>query len=169
MMKKNPYYYVGVNPTVDLVIINTNDEVLLIKRSRTSEACPGMYALPGGFIDSSARKGDSWERGLETPKEAALRELKEETNLILDLNSPLIFIGEYEGNNRDPRDNKESWSKSYAFFYKINLVIYNEQKKNIRGMDDAEEARWVPIAQALKMSLAFDHHIILENSLLFNN
>ncbi|MBY0412528.1 MAG: NUDIX hydrolase, partial [Bdellovibrionales bacterium] len=82
-MKKNPYYYIGENPTVDLIVINPFDEVLMIKRSSKSEACPSMIAFPGGFINSTAPKGDLWSAGAETPEEAGKRELEEETNLKL--------------------------------------------------------------------------------------
>jgi ADP-ribose pyrophosphatase YjhB (NUDIX family) len=79
--KVNPYFYEGENPSVDLIIINPLNEILLIKRSSSAEACPGMLALPGGFIDSKAQSGSYWQEDLETPKMAALRELAEETNL----------------------------------------------------------------------------------------
>ena len=49
-MKK--LYFDGPNPTVDLIILNHENKVLLIKRASTAEACPAMWALPGGFVDS---------------------------------------------------------------------------------------------------------------------
>ena len=76
---KNNYYYKGANPTVDLIIINPNNEVLLIKRSESSPACPGMWAIPGGFVDTNAKQNESWTEGMETPEQAAIREVKEET------------------------------------------------------------------------------------------
>ncbi len=164
--KVNPYFYEGVNPTVDLIIINPLNEILLIKRSLTSEACPGMMAFPGGFIDSSALEGSFWIDGLENPKSAALRELKEETNLKLESFVELQLVGEFEGNNRDPRDNSISWSKTHAFFYRIGDKTYLSQKDFIRGMDDADEAKWIPITEAQQMNLAFDHNSILEKALV---
>ena len=158
----NPYFYEGENPTVDLIIVNPMDEVLLIKRSSKSAACPGMFAFPGGFVDSSALEGNFWMDGLETPRLAALRELHEETNLVLDKNVELKFVGEFVGNNQDPRDNVMSWSKSHVFYYQIDEKTYESQKKFIRGMDDAEQAKWVPLKEARLMKLAFDHNKILE-------
>lgn len=161
----NCFYYEGENPTVDLVVLNPEDEVLLIRRSVNAAACAGMMAFPGGFIDSRAKEGERWCPGLESPKVAALRELCEETNLKLEEQTDILFVGEYVGNNRDPRDNKISWSKTHAFVYRIDQKTFNEQKDLIRGMDDADEARWVPLAEAIGMSLAFDHNQILQDAL----
>lgn len=160
----NCFFYEGVNPTVDLVVINPSDEVLLIRRSQNATACAGMMAFPGGFIDSEAKELEEWRPGLESPKEAALRELEEETNLKLK-GAEIIFIGEYVGGGRDPRDNKTSWSKTHAFVYRIDQQTFDQQKNFIRGMDDADEAKWVPIAEARAMKLAFDHRVILEDAL----
>ena len=159
----NPYYYEGVNPTVNLIVINHKNEILLIKRSVNSEACSGMLAFPGGFIDSIAHQGRSWVEGLETPIEAAFRELAEETNLKIDANAPLVFVGNYMGNNRDPRDNDISWSKTYAFYFQIDEKTFLEQEGSIRGMDDADEAIWISLDTAFNMKLAFDHNLILKD------
>ncbi len=162
---KNNYYYKGANPTVDLIIINPNNEVLLIKRSESSPACPGMWAIPGGFVDTNAKQNESWTEGRENPEQAAIREVKEETNL--ELNNPnLSFIGCFEGGGRDPRDNNESWSKSYAFLHFIDREVFESQKDKIRGMDDADTATWISIEEAKKLTLAFDHNKILEAALI---
>ncbi|MGZ3807898.1 MAG: ADP-ribosylglycohydrolase family protein, partial [Bacteriovorax sp.] len=163
--KINSYFYTGENPTVDLIVINPHNEVLLVRRSSKSEASPGMMAFPGGFIDSDALEGERWKSGVETPKEAALRELQEETNLKLDPFAHLIFIGEYSGNNRDPRDNDISWSKSHVFLYRIDEKTFLEQKDSIKGLDDADEAKWLPVEEVRGMKLAFDHNKILEDAL----
>lgn len=165
MMKKNPYYYLGENPTVDLIVINPHREVLMIVRSLKSEACPGMLAFPGGFIDSEAKKGEHWQSGLETPRQAALRELAEETNLILEAQTELTPVGVYVGNKRDPRDNDLSWSKSYAFLFLIDQEMFDKQKDQIVGMDDADEAKWIELQVLRSLPLAFDHNIILEDAL----
>lgn len=165
MKKKNSYYYLGVNPTVDLIVINPHSEVLMIVRSLNSEACPGMLAFPGGFIDSQAKKGERWKSGLETSRQAALRELAEETNLILGAETELTPVGVYIGNKRDPRDNDLSWSKSYAFLFLIDQEMFDKQKDQIVGMDDAEQAKWIKLQVLRSFQLAFDHNIILEDAL----
>lgn len=166
-MNKNPYYYLGENPTVDLIVVNPLQEILMIRRRADSAACPGMLAFPGGFIDSDALAGSYWKAGKETPEVAAIRELSEETNLKLNQETELTLVGVYVGNNRDPRDSELSWSKSYAFYYRIDLETFNQQKKNIKGLDDAEAAYWIPVVDLKNLSLAFDHNIILENALRY--
>lgn len=166
-MKKNPYFYKGVNPTVDLIVVNPHGEILMITRSRNSEACPGMLAFPGGFIDSDAKDREQWRPGLETPEKAAMRELAEETNLVLDESAKLQFVGKYEGNERDPRDNPESWSRSYAFIYFIDDEQFQKQKNHIVGLDDAEHAQWIELSKLRQMKLAFDHNKILEDAMKF--
>ncbi|RPJ78141.1 MAG: NUDIX hydrolase [Alphaproteobacteria bacterium] len=164
-MNKNPYFYIGENPTVDLIVINPDDEVLMITRSKNSAACPGMLAFPGGFIDSRARQNEVWKEGLETPHQAALRELAEETNLRLESNTELISVGVYVGNSRDPRDSSLSWSKTYAFLHRIDHDTYEIVKDKIQGQDDADEAKWIKVSELRKMKLAFDHNLILEDAL----
>jgi ADP-ribosyl-[dinitrogen reductase] hydrolase len=163
----NSFFYEGENPTVDLIVVNPESEILLIKRSSKAAACAGMMAFPGGFIDSNAAYGENFKEGKETPEEAAIRELAEETNLNLPKNASLVLVGEYCGNDRDPRDNKISWSKTHAFLFRIDQKIYEEQKNTIRGMDDADEAEWVPLKKAITMKLAFDHNSILNDALKF--
>lgn len=160
----NTYYYTGPNPTVDLAIINPLNQILLIERSKDTIACPGQLALPGGFIDSTAKKNEMWNTGkTEEPMDAAIRELAEETNLILPENTILNIIGVYQGNQRDPRDNTISWSMSHAFMYQISTEMFEKQKNNIKGMDDAVNAAWYDIDDIKNMNLAFDHNIIIND------
>lgn len=164
----NPYYYIGVNPTCDLIILNPENKILLIKRNANAPACPDQWALPGGFIDTTAKKGEVWIQNLETPKQAALRELKEETNLTLPDNIIILPIGVYEGNNRDPRDNPISWSKSHAFFAAIDAKTYLEQKGTIEPLSDAAQTKWFSFDEVhqIKDQIAFDHIKIIEDAKL---
>jgi mutator protein MutT len=56
-----------------VVLLDSNNSVLLLKRHKTSRFAPEKWGLPGGKI----------EKG-ETPREAALREMEEETSLVID-------------------------------------------------------------------------------------
>lgn len=154
-------YFLKENLTCDLFILNPSQEILLIKRSDTAEACPGKWALPGGFVDTTAKRNEVWLEGTETPAQAALRELKEETNLSLPLDSKILEIGIFEGGGRDPRDSEERWTKSFAYFYQIPDNIYKEQKHNIRGLDDASEAKWFSLDKINVLDIAFDHRDII--------
>lgn len=164
-MKKNPYYYLGANPTCDLVVVSPEDKLLFAKRSEKSDACPSEWALTGGFINTLAQKGEYWLAGFEEPKDAAKREAGEETNLILDEKTIILPVGVYEGNQRDPRDNEVSWSKSHAFFVKLDEKTFLEQCDKLVGQDDVELVGWFTIEEALEMKLAFDHSKILHDAL----
>jgi 8-oxo-dGTP diphosphatase len=62
------HFYHNPLPSVAILGVNEQDEILLVKRG--IEPDKGRWALPSGFIEVG-----------ETPEEAVLRELKEETGL----------------------------------------------------------------------------------------
>jgi 8-oxo-dGTP diphosphatase len=166
---EQPFWRPGVNPTIDIVVFKNDGQlkVLLIKRSATSKADPNKYAFPGGFHDTNQPKGQPWSDDRESKRQAAFRELAEETGLwIPTLNDIMQLVGSYQGGGRDPRDNQESWSKTTAF-----AVMLPEEFNNrtVSGRDDAQEADWIPLEQAAKMQLAFDHNKILEDALTILN
>jgi ADP-ribose pyrophosphatase YjhB (NUDIX family) len=163
-IKNQSYWYLGANCTVDLVVIYKGKILLIQRKAGGIEG--GKWAIPGGFIDTDSQKGEVYRIGKESPKQAALRELQEETNLDLssvpNIGSRLKEVGVYEGNNRDPRDNDEAWSKSYAF----TITLKDEDGVDfsaMRGMDDASDARWFSVDK-LPSDLAFDHAQIINDS-----
>ena len=113
-------------------------KVLLIKRN--VEPFKDCWALPGGFL----RESDN------TAEECALRELKEETGLILT-NNRIWQLGVSSEAARDPRTRVISLSF-------IALVTPSE----VKGGDDASDAQWFNLNEI--PSLAFDHAKILENA-----
>lgn len=165
----NTFYYIGKNPTVDLVIIREDKdepEFLMIQRALNGVE-GGKWALPGGFHDSNAKKGKFWCENRETAKEAAIRELLEET--LLDLteavrNGVVILeaVGVYEGNNRDPRDNDISWTSSSAF---LAILPKEIELTGIRKTEETEGAQWVKLSN-LPKNIAFDHKKIIEDSFI---
>lgn len=108
--------------------------LLLIRRK--SDPYKGKWALPGGFVDIH-----------ETLKEAAARELKEETGAEgIDLQQFQVF----DTHDRDPRERT------------ISVVHYGYTDKilPVQGNDDAQDAKWFPL-DALP-ELAFDHGEVIK-------
>ena len=153
----------GPNPAADLVLLRTADghlEVLLIRRALTASADPGKWALPGGFVDTSALAGEPWAADVELPGHAALRELHEEAGLDLTaFESSLVPIGMYEGGGRDPRDTADAWVRSHVFALRVDEA---SGRTAITAQDDAEAVDWHAI-DALP-PLAFDHARILRDT-----
>ncbi len=152
------YYFAGPNPTVDVVCIRGNREVLLIRRRADVGAEGGRWALPGGFVQTTASRGEAWRPGVETFEAAALRELAEETGLDLVEVTPRS-LGIYEGGGRDPRDTAAAWSRSHAFVVELSPHL---AAQTLLAGDDASEARWHEL-EALP-PLAFDHARIIADA-----
>ena len=139
---ENMYCYRYPHPavTTDCVIFGYDYKdglsVLLIRRG--IEPFKDCWAFPGGFI-----------RMDEDAETCARRELKEETGFEV---SYVDQFGCFSDVNRDPRERV------------ITIAYYALVKKaDVKGADDASEARWFPIASV--PSLAFDHDRILRVAL----
>ena len=131
--------------TADIVVFrkrkeDTWPEVLLIRRR--NNPFKDCLALPGGFVEEN-----------ETSKFAAIRELKEETNLTV---TSMSFIGIWDNPNRDPRG--RTITAAYA------TKITHEESKNAIAGDDAYDTVWLPLYEVENRALAFDHKEILREA-----
>lgn len=140
------YKYPRPSVTVDIMLflkLKQSHKILLIQRK--NPPFKNSWALPGGFMDID-----------ELLKDAALRELKEETNIDLD---HLHQFGIYDHPDRDPRGRTIS-----VVFYKF----LENQPDTLKAGDDAGKAQWFNTNELPK--LAFDHKKILNDAMvLFNN
>ena len=128
------YEYARPSVTVDVILFNEKEELLLIKRG--GEPFKGSWAFPGGFVDEN-----------EDLEPAARRELLEETCLKA---GELKQVGTFGKPGRDPRGHTIS-------------VVYKGQAldpESLKAADDAVEAKWFSL-EALP-ELAFDHKEIIE-------
>lgn len=116
-------------------------QVLLIQRKKWPYE--GQWALPGGFCGET-----------ESMYECAARELREETGIA---GVHMEYLNVYSEPGRDPR----GWIISHAFFALVNERLL----AGLRAADDAADVRLFPVAQALRMELAFDHNRILADAL----
>jgi 8-oxo-dGTP diphosphatase len=116
--------------------------VLLIKRGK--EPYEGHWAFPGGYFDMDD----------ESTEWAAARELREETGV-------QVFAGKmqqlrvFSSKNRDPRERVIS----------VAHVAFLDELPEVKGADDAAEAKWFPIDEAPTILMAFDHKRIFAKAL----
>ena len=127
-----PFTYEYPRPCVsaDVVVIDeSGDSILLIQRKKDPYA--GHWALPGGFME------------MDEPVEAtAIRELQEETGLVVD---SVLQIGAYSAVDRDPR----ARVVTVAFLARVS------KHAEIKAADDAADVRWYSLDDV--PTLAFDH------------
>lgn len=134
------YKYPRPALTADCIVFARKEldfRVLLVQRA--NEPYKGKWAFPGGFMNMD-----------ETTEEAARRELKEETGLIVD---DISQIGTFDRVDRDPRGRVIT----VAYFVVIDGI------REVKGGDDAAVARWFSIQNLPE--LAFDHQEIMEVAL----
>lgn len=137
----DPMKYPHPSLTTDCVVFGINNKklsVLLIKRG--ADVHIDEWALPGGFI-----------RIKESAEDGVLRELQEETNLVIDKND-IVQFHTYSKPERDPRERVIT----IAYYALVNM-------SDVEGGDDAKEARWFPVDNVPK--LAFDHDTIFQDAL----
>jgi len=132
--------------TVDIVTFAIREEalhVLLVRRgSEPTEPFPGMWALPGGFVDITQDA---------TLADCALRKLREKTGVATPYLEQLASFGSA---NRDPR----GWSATHAYVVLISARLADTI---------AADAQWSAVVGSglgggVKPKLAFDHDMILE-------
>jgi 8-oxo-dGTP diphosphatase len=128
---KNP------TPTVD-TIIQQGSKVLLVERKK--DPFKQTMVLPGGFINEG-----------ELAEDAAIREVKEETSLDIELEN---ILGVYSDPSRDPRGH----IMSTVFIGKISDK--SDNKEPIAG-DDAATTKWVDLESIEEETFGFDHQKIL--------
>ncbi len=137
--------YPPVLVTVDAVV-RVRDEVLLIRRGRVPGK--GLLAVPGGFIEQR-----------ETAWQSALRELQEETGFELlpqEMEHACKAMRIFDHPDRSQRGRVIT----HAFYFDLG----DRMRPEVAGSDDAEEARWVPIAELPSLEDQFhdDHFHILD-------
>lgn len=131
--------------TTDAVVVHSG-HVLLVRRR--AEPGKGLWALPGGFVGQD-----------EALLDCCLRELREETRLKIPV--PVL-----KGSLKRQRvfDHPERSQRGRTITHAFHFDFPFGDLPDVRGGDDADKARWVPVCEALDMGpkLYEDHLHILE-------
>ncbi len=122
-------FYQNPIPAAGAIVVK-DDRVLLVKRAHPPRI--GWWCIPAGFME--------WH---EHPTETTIREMEEETGLIVKL-GPLFDI--YTGTD-DPRVNAV-----------LILYLADEAGGRLQAGDDAEEVDWFGFDE-LPEKIAFESHI----------
>lgn len=130
--------------TVDAVV-EQSGHVLLVRRK--SAPGKGLWALPGGHLNLD-----------ETTLNGAIRELREETKIKVP--DPVL-----KGSivNKELFDNPHRSTIgrviTHAFHFKLNDDI---KLPKVKGSDDADKAKWVPISELVESDFFDDHYHVIQ-------
>lgn len=129
--------------TVDAVV-EQSGHILLVKRR--AEPGKGLWALPGGHLNEYERLEDGM-----------IRELREET--LIKVPGP-VLRGNIQDNRTFDDPYRSTIGRVITQAYHIKLPDAVELPR-VKGADDAEKAKWVPIGELREEDFFDDHfHII---------
>lgn len=136
--------YPPVFVTTDAVVIQSG-HILMIRRR--SEPGKGLWALPGGFLNANSDK---------SVVDAAIRELREETGIKVP--APVLA-----GSIKDSRvfDAVGRSARGRTITHAFKMVLPDGELPKVKGSDDADKARWVPIAEVKSEECFEDHYELI--------
>ncbi len=125
---------------VDSIAVK-NNKILLVKRG-PNHVSPGKYGVPGGFVELN-----------ETTKDAALRELKEETGYEGKITRLVAVIDDPNRKNED--------RQNISFIYEIEVL-----DKTGEHDDEIKSVHWFDVKNLPpEEDFAFDHLEIIQTYL----
>jgi bifunctional NMN adenylyltransferase/nudix hydrolase len=134
--------YPPIFHTVDAVVVQSG-HVLLVKRRGMPGR--GLWALPGGFLNAKERIEDAY-----------LRELREETRIKVP--EP-VLRGCTTKHRYFDAVYRSARGRTITEAFLIELPD-NVDLPKVKGADDAEKARWVPLSE-VKRNMMFEDHFHL--------
>lgn len=130
--------------TVDAVV-EQSGHILLVKRR--SEPGKGLWALPGGHLEPD-----------ETLADGVIRELREETGIKVP--DP-VLRGSVHATHMFDDPYRSNIGRVVTFASYIKLMDATSLPR-VKGADDAEKAKWVPISEITEDRLFDDHYHIIQ-------
>lgn len=130
--------------TVDSVVVQSAHVLMIRRRTHPGK---GLYALPGGYLGQD-----------EEPLAGAIRELKEETQIVIPHDELMSSFKEaqlFAHPNRSQR--KRIMTVAHLF------ILPDGPLHKVKGADDADKAFWMPLSDIYRNEekLFEDHgHII---------
>jgi bifunctional NMN adenylyltransferase/nudix hydrolase len=140
--------YPPIFSTADAVVI-CSGHVLMIRRR--AEPGRGLWALPGGYVNAHTDK---------SVEDAAIRELREETGIKVPapvLRGSIVRSRVFDAIDRSPRGR--------IITHAFHIQLPDGELPRVKGGDDADRARWVPIAEVRSDQCFEDHWEILQHFL----
>ncbi|CAB4162532.1 bifunctional nicotinamide mononucleotide adenylyltransferase/ADP-ribose pyrophosphatase [uncultured Caudovirales phage] len=132
--------------TVDNVVIQSG-HVLMIRRR--AEPGKGLWALPGGFLNATTDR---------SVMHGAIRELKEETGIKVPVP---VLVGSIKDNKVFDAIDRSARGRTITHAFKI--VLPDGPLPKVKGLDDADKAKWIPIANVDSSECFEDHYEILQH------
>ena len=112
-------------------MIKSGDRILLVRRRFSPGS--GKWSVPGGLVELG-----------ETVRKAALREVYEETGLRIRLDR-LLDVVDYIERDRE--------GKIRFHYVLVDFLAHIEEPAEVRLSEEASEAKWVKISEALNYNL----------------
>jgi len=140
--------YPPIFSTADAVVIQSG-HILMVKRR--AEPGKGLWALPGGYVNANTDK---------SVEAAMLRELREETQIKVPapvLKGSIVRSKVFDAIDRSPRGR--------IITHAFHIQLPDGELPKVKGSDDAEKARWVPIAEVQSDQCFEDHYEIIQHFL----
>lgn len=140
---KGPWFSRSVAVTTAVLLHDTGDGhwyILANQRGSGAADYQGYWNLPCGYLDYN-----------EEATEAAAREVREETGVVIDSNSLKYF-----GHSTSPNENRQNVVFFYVAFIEGEKAEYPFSKKDMEE-NEVDGIQWLPIERSSGLQWAFDH------------